>query len=42
MDNGYGDILLRGGIFSIIYGALMVWSRVSPDINDILRKLQKR
>jgi O-antigen/teichoic acid export membrane protein len=42
MDNGYIDILLRGGLFSLIFGALVLWSGVSPDINAVVRKLQKR
>ncbi|MFN5621828.1 MAG: polysaccharide biosynthesis C-terminal domain-containing protein [Flavobacteriales bacterium] len=42
INNGYGDILLRGGAFSLVFGALVLWTGVSPDINAVLRKLQKR
>jgi hypothetical protein len=40
--NGYIDILLRGGVFSVIFGLLILWSGVSPDINAVVRKFQKR
>lgn len=42
MTNGYIDILLRGSVFSVVFGVLVVWSGVSPDINAVLRKFQKR
>jgi O-antigen/teichoic acid export membrane protein len=42
MGNGYIDILIRGGLFSLIFGVLVLWSGVSPDINGVVRKFQKR
>ena len=42
INSGYGDILLSGGTFSLVFGALVLWTGVSPDINAVLRKLQKR
>ena len=29
------DIMLRGGVFAAIFGALVFWLRISPDLNEL-------
>ncbi|MEO6760287.1 MAG: polysaccharide biosynthesis C-terminal domain-containing protein, partial [Saprospiraceae bacterium] len=40
--NGWVDICLRSGLYILLFGSLVLWQRLSPDMNGMVEKLVKR